>query len=371
MTIIVTVFNAQDYLRRCLDSVVNQTFSNVEIIVVNDGSTDNSLGIIQEFLKNDSRIILFNLENQGPGGSRNVGIRAARGEFLLFIDSDDFVDLKLTEIAITEIKKHNSDLVVFEFRSFSPASKREWIFKLPFYEQTSNSLTKNAILGRIPYAAWTKIYRHEMIKKNKLFFPEDRIFSEDVIFSIKAIFYSKKTNFYRHPHPLYNYRITQGSLSNTFSKKHILDNLRTLEEISSFFNKEDDFKNVITYKSLIDCFNGASGLLKRIIFIEKDFLEKRGLFLFFKEQLSEMNIGDWKNIKWLKKNDRYFYFFASTFSSLSKKDIRWTSKRINYIFFKAYLIFNFDSALRSIAKVIIPPGSKLKNTLEFITKRRV
>ena len=114
ITIAVAVYNAEKYLRDCMDSVVNQTYQNLEIICVNDCSTDKSLEILEEYAAKDRRIkIITNSQNSGLGVTRNVGIDAAHGEYVLFIDSDDWLDLTACEKLLSKAKENNSDIVFF------------------------------------------------------------------------------------------------------------------------------------------------------------------------------------------------------------------------------------------------------------------
>lgn len=115
VSVLVAVYNTDKYLSRCLDSIVNQTYNNIEIIVVNDGSLDNSLEIIKDYKRKDKRIELIDKDNGGLASTRNAGIRAAKGDFLLFVDSDDFLELNAIEVALNSIEKYKVEMCVFEF----------------------------------------------------------------------------------------------------------------------------------------------------------------------------------------------------------------------------------------------------------------
>lgn len=112
VSIIVPVYNVEKYIRCCLDSLVNQTMSNIEIICINDGSTDNSLEILEEYAKKDDRIKIINQENKKQGAARNRGIEIAQGEFIGFVDSDDWVDLDYFEKLYTTALEYQSDVAV-------------------------------------------------------------------------------------------------------------------------------------------------------------------------------------------------------------------------------------------------------------------
>ena len=105
ISIIIPVYNSAKYLRKCLNSIINQTFDNIEIICINDGSTDNSLSIINEYAKIDSRIKVYTIENKGVSAARNYGILVATGEYIGFVDSDDYIDLNYYEEMMKQIKE--------------------------------------------------------------------------------------------------------------------------------------------------------------------------------------------------------------------------------------------------------------------------
>ena len=113
ISIIVPVYNVEKYLKECLDSLINQTLEDIEIICINDGSTDNSLAILEEYQKKDSRIKVFSQKNQGVSAARNLGIEKATGEYLTFLDSDDRLELNTCEILYKETIAKNSDFLFF------------------------------------------------------------------------------------------------------------------------------------------------------------------------------------------------------------------------------------------------------------------
>ena len=107
VSIIVAVYNVEKYLKKCLDSIIKQSYRNIEIICVNDGSTDSSLKICEEYQEQDSRIIIITQKNQGLSAARNTGIKNSKGEFIAFIDSDDWVDPQFIELLLKECKDNN------------------------------------------------------------------------------------------------------------------------------------------------------------------------------------------------------------------------------------------------------------------------
>ncbi len=130
VSIIIPVYNAQKYLPKCIDSIINQTYDNIEIICVNDGSTDFSLNILQDYSKNDSRIKVLNQKNSGVSVARNNALEYVQGEYVMFVDADDWIELVACDIAVNSIKMHNADVVMWDYiREFGNVSKPKNIFK--------------------------------------------------------------------------------------------------------------------------------------------------------------------------------------------------------------------------------------------------
>ena len=116
ISVIVPVYNVEKYIRECLDSIVNQTYKNLQIILVDDGSTDNSGKICDEFAKKDSRITVVHQENQGAGAAKNTGLELIEGEYFSIIDSDDYIDLSMYEKMVSLMKQYDSDIVQCLFK---------------------------------------------------------------------------------------------------------------------------------------------------------------------------------------------------------------------------------------------------------------
>ena len=183
ISIIIPVYNAEKYLKECLDSIVNQTMKNIEIICINDGSVDSSLNILQKYAKQDSRIHIYNQENSGVSIARNVGIQVARGECIIFIDADDYVDIKMMETLWENYKKHKADIIVFGGVSFP--NSVEWIVNKM---STRNIIYQydsiHALLyekGSIPFMV-NKLIKRKILVKHKIFFDTKLKIGEDQLF---------------------------------------------------------------------------------------------------------------------------------------------------------------------------------------------
>ena len=115
ISIIIPVYNVERYLAQCLDSVINQTYPNLEIICVNDGTTDSSGQILEQYAQKDGRIVVIVQENQGLSGARNTGLKHVHGKYIMFVDSDDWIELETCEDAVIAAEKHNADLVMWSY----------------------------------------------------------------------------------------------------------------------------------------------------------------------------------------------------------------------------------------------------------------
>ncbi len=185
VSIIVPVYNVESYLAKCLDSCINQNFTDMEIVCVNDGSTDSSVEILQAYSKFDSRIKIINKKNGGLSSARNAGIAEAIGKYLMFVDSDDWISSDAVGKLYKNAEDNNSDVVIFDYvnGNINPKKKKRitTIFGSTYINKTFNiEQMPPSSYKHIPVTTWSKFYRTDLIK-NKISFYEDMIF-EDVPF---------------------------------------------------------------------------------------------------------------------------------------------------------------------------------------------
>ena len=202
ISIIVPVYNVENYLKKCLDSLINQTIEDIEIICINDGSTDTSFEILQNYVQKDNRIkVLLNQTNIGASAARNKGIEFAQGEYIGFCDSDDWVDLDFYEKLYTTAKENNADIAVTniikvkknKFKKFFTIKKSEF----------SEEYYKKLKICNAPDYSYTcnKIYKTSELKKYNLKFGNYIVY-EDAVFTTQILYYLKKlvtvpgTNYY-------------------------------------------------------------------------------------------------------------------------------------------------------------------------------
>ena len=186
ISIVVPIYNAEKYLNKCIDSLVNQTKKELEFILVNDGSTDNSEKIIKEY--KDKRIKYFKNNNQGIGKTRNFGIEKATGKYIMFLDSDDYLDKDACNELYETAEKNKLDMVVFDFYRVEPDGLKEVIIN----DFKASSLKENPnLLIDINLGPCNKLYKREIITKHKTKFVEDLKY-EDAPFVAETIKNSKK-----------------------------------------------------------------------------------------------------------------------------------------------------------------------------------
>lgn len=198
VSVILPIYNCEKYLSQCLESVVNQTLSEIEIICVDDGSTDNSYKIIEEFAKKDSRVVPVHQENGGAGAARNNGLRRARGKYLSFLDSDDFFESDMLEKAYDCAEKYGADFVMFKsdqyFEEENSFKSVPWVLRypeLPPYQPFNRRAVTTNVFKVCVGWAWDKLYNREFVLKNNLLFQEQRT-SNDLLFVFSALAIAKK-----------------------------------------------------------------------------------------------------------------------------------------------------------------------------------
>ena len=218
ISVVLPVYNVADYLRKCLDSLVNQTFKDFEVICVNDGSTDLSLGILEGYALTDSRFKIISQENQGLSGARNTGIEHVKGEYVLFVDSDDWLEENALELLYEHVKGFNSEITMFKFKFFDDDTSE--ISEDPFtnlevidpalYTGNFSYYDVLDIIFKISHAPFNKLYKTSFLRNLGAKFLYGSYY-EDVEFFYKVFFKAKKVSLL--PEYLYYYRIRDYSIS--------------------------------------------------------------------------------------------------------------------------------------------------------------
>lgn len=216
ISIIIPVFNVENYIERCLNSLINQTLKEIEIICINDGSTDNSLNILHKYQKKDCRITIINHKNRGIGYVRNEGVKIAKGEFLGFVDPDDWVDLNYFEKLYTTALQHNADIAV---SGFIRLNKKKSHTLLKFKQEIETmDINEKILLCDVPDQnyLWNKIYKLKTFKEQNIIFPSLTAY-EDIPATIEILY--KLQKLVTVPNISYYYWKRNGSLVTQKDKK--------------------------------------------------------------------------------------------------------------------------------------------------------
>lgn len=216
VSVIIPVFNAGSYLQHCINSLLHQSLSDIEIILVNDGSTDDSKSIIASFAEKSKRIVFIDSKNEGVSAARNKGLAIAKGEYIGFMDADDFAEPAMYQKMYDQAKAAGADLAICNLNSV--AENREATARLKFTNSiidiNSNREKELVNLMRFKYdfANWNKIYSTNLIRHNNLRFDERMSVYEDLLFNLYYFQYAQRAVLIEEP--LYNYRAHQNSVMN-------------------------------------------------------------------------------------------------------------------------------------------------------------
>ena len=246
VSIIVPVYNVEEYLEKCLDSLINQTFKDIEIIIVNDGSPDNSEKIINKYIEKYHNIKYLKKKNGGLSSARNYGIKHAKGEYILFIDSDDYIENNMTELMYNKIINDNSDIVVCEF-NYDFGNKK--IRSYSNLDYTSDPKKKYLLT---PPMACIRMYKKELFNDIKF---REGIYYEDLEINPKMVLYAKKISFLDEA--LYNYVIRDNSIMRT---REFNNKLHDIYDVLDYNYKllNNDYPNEVEYMYITHLLRTAS-----------------------------------------------------------------------------------------------------------------
>ncbi|MDR0617751.1 MAG: glycosyltransferase [Endomicrobium sp.] len=239
VSVIIPIYNVEKYIEQCLESVISQILKDIEILCIDDCSTDSSIKIVESLAKKDNRIKIIRLDaNKLPGAARNIGIKNAVGKYISFIDADDYIEPNFLEIAYIKLETLNLNSVWFNIKIFDDIKKT---FTKDNYFLTTNKGSLGITFENInnfPINCWNKVYRSSTIKKNNIKFSEN-IFFEDLEFYYTFFTQFKETYFINER--LYIYRLSPNSILS--SKKNRNDIFKAVKNIYDYLNKKNIFKN--------------------------------------------------------------------------------------------------------------------------------
>ncbi len=307
-SIIVPVYNAENYIKDCIESILNQDYENIELILINDGSRDNSLAICNNYIT-DKRVKIISQENRGVSYTRNVGIQNSTGEYIVFVDSDDCIESNMCSTYNNILNKHDVDLIISDFKKISPEKNifQEKNFEFKYKEDIYNidSLSNIFSLGyqygmfNVPFS---KCFKKSKIKS---YFNDKISIGEDLLFCLNYI--ANIDHFYISNMSLYNYVIQENN--NSLSTKYDYDYFKMIFEVYNETNhiidkiggsKTSDMKYVVHQKFIYDMLTLCERLsrIKNISFIDKQQNLNEVLLVYsnfiFKKDNYGINSWKWK-----------------------------------------------------------------------------
>lgn len=225
ISIIVPVYNTEKYLHHCIDSILAQTFTDIELLLIDDGSTDKSGKICDEYAEKDSRVRVYHKENGGVSSARNLGLDKAVGEYIGWVDSDDCIEQEMFEQLVGALKNENCDIAYCDFCSFSQT------YCMPHYNQKEQFLTD---YFRIPVnSLCCTLIRHQLYLANHIRFDDNNNYGEDLLVTSQLYYFSKGC--VHVPDVLYHYTENPNSISHTENYGKKLELISNLQLLADFF----------------------------------------------------------------------------------------------------------------------------------------
>lgn len=240
VSVIVPVFRVEKYLHQCVDSILNQTYKDLEIILVDDGSDDNCGRIIDEYEKKDSRVQAFHKPNGGLSSARNYGIDRAHGEYLMFVDSDDYIEPDMVKTLVSNLQKSDTDISVCEYNIVTENgafikkhNRKSGVCVYTAHEALCSMFYRD----RIGWNAWNKLYKKSLF--DGIYYPEG-VICEDMAITYQLYFRCQRVVYDRKA--LYNYRMRDNSISGLKNLAYYTTPLNICEEMMCFFSGTGDEK---------------------------------------------------------------------------------------------------------------------------------
>lgn len=276
ISVIIPVYNVEMYLRECLDSVINQTYRNLEIILVDDGSTDNSGKICDEYAAKDKRIIVIHIKNSGAAIARKIGFLKSHGKYISFIDSDDWIELNMYEYLYDIIQKYDVDIIIYKFFdnifTNTPIATiynhhlEKGIYdliKIKQYVYPSLLFSDKYKKSILPPGLWDKLFKKELLEKNIMYINGKVTIGEDQLWSLPCLLDANKM--YVSEQTLYHYRRVNNSITKRYKENFLEDTLNyinSLKQIIKNKNKYESFNEQIEKCIIVKIVNVISNELK-------------------------------------------------------------------------------------------------------------
>ena len=266
LSIVVPCYNVEKYIRTCIESILAQTYRNIEVIIVNDGSTDQSLAVISDLICSHHNIKVINQKNQGLSVARNTGIDAATGKYIAFVDADDKIKPDFVSSLYQIADKTGADIVRGSFRDFNGNIPKGWVPDFNVPTNYGTIVLDQFLSSNISFVVWSSIYRLDFINSNHIRFTPGILF-EDADFTIRAYMLAKLVA--TSPEPNYAYRINRpGSILTTKTTKNAQKMSLSEEKIISQFismlkHEKSDVLCSLILKSIYACMRDWTGIIVR------------------------------------------------------------------------------------------------------------
>lgn len=264
VSVIVPVYNVERYLEKCVRSVLAQTEPDFELLLVDDGSTDGCGALCDRLKETDPRIRVIHQENKGLGGARNTGIEEAKGEWLLFVDSDDWIEPDTLEKALTAGEREKADLALFAFRSMTEEGKTVQIFREDMPKEEALRIPEHRDIFLTAPCAWNKLYRAELFTRTGVRYPP-RVWYEDIRTTLKLFLNAGKAVFLDSV--CYNYLLREGSITKNVNADRNVEILEAFEDILAYFKEQGklaEYRDELCFLTLFHAYLTASVRVIRI-----------------------------------------------------------------------------------------------------------
>ena len=329
VSVIVPVYNCEKFIDKCLDSILNQSYDNLEVVLVNDGSKDDSLLIINNRKKQDSRIIVVDKPNGGVSSARNVGLDNSTGDYIFFVDADDYIELDCIQKSMNYICKYNLDIFKFAFvKELTKKIKKKYVFSV----ETNMLISRNEYVEKLyPFIFSSNdfcnitnvILRKDVIGNNR--FPLDILLGEDYLFFVNCLNCSK--NIYFSDEVFYHYVVNGESATHFFyndkNLKKLHDSIFVNLEVRNILLKEnyDDYKSFIL-KCNNNIFSNFQVCLQNVDYTTfKDYVDQIFGDDFLNKSFQKLHQDFSLDVKKLLNKEKYFFFICKI-KNIIKREIK-------------------------------------------------
>lgn len=286
LSVIVPIYNTSEYLERCIQSLVSQTLKNIEIILIDDGSTDNSLELCKEYEKRYFNVKVYSKTNSGLGKTRNVGMKLSKGEYIAFVDSDDFISCNMYEYMTKLLIEYGADVAICDYEKVYREEESNLFEKNVRNTQVQvlndkYDIIKEYLLFKIEPFAWNKVFKKNFLIDNKLKYEED-CYYEDLNMTLEALFLARKicsTN-----RKFYGYFQRESSITHKLTEKHLIDYINRIDKFYMFINTNYDVSK-LEIELRDSKFRLSYNLLNLLVNSKKQFLLKKSFEEFPKKMV--------------------------------------------------------------------------------------